>query len=90
MLKNLSSYSVVCLSKKAVSFFIISYPHSLNDSIADLRNEIASLKKVDLKEDLHVPNPVLPPKDNKPKKTEHDYRQTDLTEGLESLLRHIV
>jgi hypothetical protein len=63
---------------------------SLNDSIADLRNEIASLNKLDLKEDLHVPNPVLPPKDNKPKKTEHDYRQTDLTEGLESLLRHIV
>ena len=62
---------------------------SLNDSIADLREEIGALKTVDIQEGK-VPNPTLPPQDDKPSKTEHEYRDVKLAEGLEKLFRKLV
>ena len=62
---------------------------SLKDSIVDLREEITALKTIDFQESK-VPNPTLPPPDGKPKKTEHDYRDVNLSEGLKDLFHQLV
>ena len=62
---------------------------SLKDSIGDLREEIVALKTIDIKEG-QVPNPTLPPPDGKPGKTDHEYRNVDLSEGLQKLFSKIV
>lgn len=62
---------------------------SLNDSITDLKEEIVALRNLDLDESK-VPNPTLPPKDGKPSKTEREYRDMNLSEGLEKLFRKLV
>ena len=61
---------------------------SLQDTIKDLKEEIVALKKIDFQEG-QVPNPTLPPKDNKPGKTEHDYRKVNLSEGLQELFQKL-
>lgn len=62
---------------------------SLKDSICDLREEIVPLKNIDFQEG-QVPNPTLPPKEGKPGKTEHDYRDVNLSEGLKDLFHQLV
>ena len=63
---------------------------SLKDTVRDLREELGKAPEVDITEG-NVPNPTIPPKDDKPGKTKKndDYR-VDLSEGVESLFTKLI
>lgn len=63
---------------------------SLKDTIRDLREELGKAPEVHI-EEAHVPNPTIPPQEDKPGKTKknEDY-MVDLSEGVESLFTNII
>ena len=63
---------------------------SLKDTIRDLREELGKAPEVDIKEG-HVPDPTIPPQDDKPGKTKknEDY-MVDLSEGVENLFTKLI
>lgn len=63
---------------------------SLKDTVRDLREELGKAPEVDVKE-KDIPNPTIPPQDNKPGKTKknEDY-MVDLSEGVENLFTKLI
>jgi len=63
---------------------------SLKDTVRDLREELGRAPEVDVREG-QVPNPTIPPADDKPGKTpKNEEYMVDLSEGVENLFKRLI